>query len=61
MDKTENPLRWGVIGLGLIARDFVLSMNFCKHLQKVGKINYKMEKLLKKSKKGGSCVDVTFG
>lgn len=35
MDKTENPLRWGVIGLGLIARDFVLSMNFCKHLQKV--------------------------
>ena len=41
MDKTENPLRWGVIGLGLIARDFVLSMNFCKHLQKVGKSFWK--------------------
>ncbi|KAI1695401.1 oxidoreductase family, NAD-binding rossmann fold domain-containing protein [Ditylenchus destructor] len=32
---TERPLRWGILGCGLISGDFVRAMNSCRHANEV--------------------------
>jgi predicted dehydrogenase len=35
MTEIGEPLKWGIIGLGFISRDFVLALNFCQRPHKV--------------------------